>query len=225
MKKLVTIMLTICMCLSICAMFTACGNVPPATVTYTVTEDEWKTNFNLTNSSTQAQTLGSASAGILLAGTTPVTQISSYTVYAEGVNAGTPGTALLKVAPNAMSIDFYVNGSRKESECGIFENTNVLYTSVTTNMKMFLPFANNYGDFTYDATKKAYVGQNITSIIVDDYDPTETSELYTKTAEAKFENGYIKTVSVEICDNTFTDVMATFTFTFSNVNNTTVTVA
>ena len=39
MKKLVSFLLTVCLCLSACAMLTACENKEPST---TVTDEEWR---------------------------------------------------------------------------------------------------------------------------------------------------------------------------------------
>lgn len=145
-------------------------------------------------------------------------------MYAEGVNVGIPGTALLKVDPNAMYIEFYNNGVKVEDDdFGIVYNTEVLYTTVLTNMMRFVPFSEYYNDFTFDQTKNAYVAENLTSTLVDDYNPNETEDIYTKNAEVSFVNGYLNTISIEICqDATFGDVVASFVFTFSNINNTTV---
>ena len=80
MKKLVLLLLTLCLCLSVGGFCSACGDVPPGEpVDYTVTENEWKVNFNLTAGSTQAQILTSAptQAPALLA-SEPLTQITSY---------------------------------------------------------------------------------------------------------------------------------------------------
>lgn len=230
MKKLVSFVLTVCMCLSIGTLLTACNEMPPEdTVSYTVTEDEWKVNFNLTKGQSQAQvqTLACAMEPVqvqLLSAdaSQPLTEITSYTLYAEGESEGTTGTALLKVAHNAMSIEFYVNGTLKEEETGTYKNDDVLYTTLTNNVMVYFPFANNYNDFTFDQTKNAYVSEKITSTMVDDYDPTQTSDVFTKSAEVTFVNGYLNTVTVELCDKTFTDVYAAFVFTFSNINNTTV---
>lgn len=218
MRKLVSILLAFCMCLSIGVVFAGCDKTPPS-VTYTVTEAEWKTNLNLTKGQQQPQTL---SYGVQSFASQPLTEITSYTVFAEGINAGIPGSALLKMAPNGMFVEFYVNGTFKESESGVFDNTNVLYQSVKINMMMLVPFADSYSQFTFDDTKNAYVAQNITSILVDDYDINNTETIYHKTAEVSFINGYLNTVSFEMTDINFTETVATFTFTFSNINNTTV---
>ena len=194
---------------------------PPAT-SYTVTEEQWKTNLNLTRNQSQVQPVSNNLSQEL-------TAITSYTVHAEGVNAGIPGSALLKMAPNGMSIEFYVNGSLKASESGTFDSDNVLYESVKTNMMMFVPFAEYYDDFTFDETKKAYVAQNLTATLVDDYDTSRTETIYHKSAEVSFVDGVLKTVSFEMSDknsvendNNFDNVIATFTFTFSDINSTTV---
>lgn len=221
-KKILSFVLAICLIATCMCVLTSCKESEPPTTVYTVTEEVWKTNLNLTKSKPQAQTLScvSSSSQVQLFSSNTFTGITSYTVFAEGVNSGIPGTALLKMCPNGMCIEFKINGTLKESESGFFENTNVLYESVKTNMTKFVPFAEYYDDFTFDETKKAYVAQNIMATIVDDYDITQTTTIYHKTAEVSFINGYLNTVSFEMCDQTFSDVIATFTFTFSNINNT-----
>lgn len=224
MKKLLSIILALCMCLSLGIMFTACDD---PTVSYTVTETEWKINFNLTNGQT-APVLLSANTNKQYKVSTfsaqqTIAPITSYTLYGEGNNENDVGSSLLKVAPNGCSNHFIVNGSVKEGETGTFANTHEFYIGVTRTVSMYFPFANNYNDFTFDQTKNAYVASNITSTMVDEYDPTDTYDLYTKTAEVTFIDGYLNTVKVSLCDKTFTDVFASFTFTFSNINSTTVT--
>lgn len=203
--------------------FAGCGkdDNPPATV-YTVTEEEWKTNLNLTKGQSQMQPVAYNLSK-------EVTEITSYTVRAEGVNVGTPGSALLKMAPNGMSIEFYVDGTLKTSESGTFDSNDVLYASVKINMMMFVPFAEYYDDFTFDETKNAYVAQNLTATLVDDYDTSKTETIYHKSAEVSFVNGVLKTVSFQMSDknsvvndNDFDNIIATFTFTFSDINSTTV---
>lgn len=211
---------------------TVCGQTKTESVEYvvdyTVTEDEWEINFNLTKGQIQAQTLSCVAIGHpqarLLSNNSSqrLTEITSYTVYAEGENVGVPGTSLLKVAPNAMSIEFYVNGTRREDESGTYGKNETLYQTLTRNIMVYFPFAGNYNDFTFDQTKKAYVAQNLTSIMVDDYDPTQTSSVYTKSAEVTFVDGYLNTITVELCDKTFEEVYASFVFTFSDINNTAV---
>ena len=155
-KKFLSFVLAICLMIPCAFALTACGDnppedPPPSAVVYTVTEAEWKTNLNLTKNETQAQTLSCASlcssqTQLLSNSIQPLTEITSYTVFAEGVNVGTPGSALLKMTPNGMYIEFYVNGTLKASESGTFDSDNVLYESVKTNMMMFVPFAEYYDD-------------------------------------------------------------------------------
>lgn len=225
---MVSRLLTVCMCLSIGAVLTACDEADStSSVNYTVTEEEWKLNFNLTKGQAEVQTLSCVTSDQaqvqLLSSNSSQTlpEITSYTVYAEGENAGIKGTSLLKVSPNAMSIAFYV-GDVLEDESGTYESNEILYQTLTRNIMVYFPFADNYDDFDFDQTKKAYVAEDLTSIMVDDYDPTKTSPVYTKSAEVTFVNGYLNTITVELCDDTFENVYASFTFTFSNINNTTV---
>lgn len=195
-------------------------------ITYTVTEQEWKMNFNLTKTAPQAQPACFGDNGevkLQLLATHTSSGITSYTIYAEGISAGVSGTSLLKVAPNAMSIEFRVAGVLKESESGTYSSSETLYKTLTSNILAYFPFADNYNDFTYDQENKVYVAQNMTSIMVDDYDPTIQRPTYTKAAQVTFINGYLNTVTVELCDENFGDAFASFVFTFSDINNTTVT--
>ena len=188
-------------------------------VDYTVTEEEWRINFNLTKGQN----------GVAPTSSGQLTEITSYTIYAVGRNkldensdTWLEGTCLLKVAPDAMSIEFYLGGELREDESGTYPSTDVFYNGLTTSIMMYFPFAEQYNDFTFDTTKNAYVAERLTSVLADEYDPSETYNLYTKTAEVTFINGYLNTVTVELCDETFENVYSSFVFTFSNMNNTTV---
>lgn len=223
MKKLISILLMLCLCFSVGIAVTACDKESSnPSASYTVTESEWKMNFNLTKGQTQAQTLafnGQVKPQIL---SNNPTEITSYTVFAEGENDGISGTSLLKVAPNAMSIEFYIGQTLREDESGTFASTTDFYQGLTKSVMSYFPFENYYNDFTYDQTKKAYVCQNLTSITYDEYDVNITNEVHTKTAEVTFINGYLNTITVELCDKNFVDVFASFVFTFSNINKTVV---
>ena len=97
-----------------------------------------------------------------------------------------------------------------------------VFTGPNGNSILF-PFSGQYNKFTFDQTKKAYVANNLISTVVDENDITQTYELYTKTAEVTFVNGYLNTVTIEMCDdNTFENVYLNLVFTFSDINNTTV---
>ena len=227
MKKLLSCFLAICTLVTCSLALCACDQTPPPATVYTVTEAEWRTNLNLTNVPSQAPALScellNASQPQLLANPSqPLTEITSYTAYAEGINVGTPGTALLKMTPEGMYVEFYVNGTLKESESGTFSSTETIYQSVKINMMMLVPFANSYNDFTFNETKKVYEAQDVTTTLVNDYDVTQTTEIFHKTAEVSFIDGYLNSLSFIMTDKTFTDVVATFTFTFSNINNTTI---
>ena len=227
-KKFLSFVLAICLLLPCAFALTACGENPPedpptATV-YTVTEAEWKTNLNLTKSQVQAQTLSCASlcsnqVQLLSNSTQPLTEITSYTVRAEGVNDGKEGWGLVKMTSNGMYTEFYPNTNNvlQEENSGYFDKDSQMYQEMHINMIMLVPFDSSYSQFTYDENKKAYVGTNITSSLLEDgiSDP-----IYHKTAEVSFVNGYLNTIYFEMTDSTFTDVVATFTFTFSDINNT-----
>ena len=226
MKKLLSLFITLCMCLSVGVVFTACKKEKPTetSINYTVTEEQWKMNFNLTKSQSQAQTLSCSTIGQrqaqLLSNTS--TGITSYTVYAEGENDGVSGTSLLKVAPNAMSIEFYIGDTLREDESGTFASSTDFYQGLTTSILSYFPFTNYYDEFSFDQTKNAYVCENLTSTMNDEYDVNDIYYVYTKSAEVTFVNGYLNTITVELCDETFEDSYAFFEFTFSDINNTTV---
>ena len=216
MKKILKGFMAIALMFSSLFAVAGCGkdDDPPAT-SYTVTEEEWKINFNLTKGQSQVQPVAYNLAQ-------EVTAISSYTLYAEGESGGVTGTSLLKVAANAMSIEFKIGDTLREDESGTYANSDTLYQTLTRNIMTYFPFGDSYEDFTFDETKNAYVAGEITAVMVDDYDPTETQEVYTKDAEVSFVNGYLNTIKVTLCDENFDEVYATFVFTFSNINNTTV---
>lgn len=202
-KKFLSFVLAICLLVPCAFIFTACGENPPpedpptATV-YTVTEAEWKTNMNLTKNQAETQTLSCASlcssqVTLLSTSSQPLTEITSYTARAEGVNAGQPGWGLVKITSDGMYTEFYPNNELNEEHSGNFDNTTTMYQDMKFNMIMLVPFANSYSQFTFDETKNAYVGQNITSSLVED---GISEPIYHRTAEV--------------------------TFTFSDINNTTI---
>ena len=214
MKKLLKGLMA--MVLMFASVFTVAGcdkddNTPETS--YTVTEEEWKINFNLTKGQSQAQPVAYNLSQ-------EVTAITSYTLYAEGESAGETGTSLLKVDANAMSIEFKIRDTLREDESGTYANSDTLYQTLTRNIMTYFPFGDNYDDFTFDETKKAYVAEELTSIMVDDYDPTDEEPVYTKSAEVTFINGYLNTIKVTLCDENFDEEYASFVFTFSNINNT-----
>ncbi|MBR2870344.1 MAG: hypothetical protein IKB98_03070 [Clostridia bacterium] len=230
MKKLLTILLSICLCLSFSVIFTACNNdgdsenPSNSSTNYTVTEAEWKMNFQLTKGQVQPQACetinNTPTLSVYSSSQQALSQITSYTLFAEGNNEGVSGTSLLKVSPNAMSIEFYVGGTLKESESGVFTSDSDFYIGLTTSVMSYFPFENNYDKFTFNQDKKAYVCQNLTSALNDEYDVNDIYYMYTKSAEVSFVNGYLNKIEVELCDQTFTDVYASYVFTFSDINNT-----
>ena len=220
MKKILSFLLVLCFGFSVGMFFAACDqNPPPPTTTevYTVTESEWKTNFNLTKGQ---QTKPLACTANVFAESEPIAAITSYTLSAVGVNDGANGTCVLKVAPNALSIDFYIENQFREDESGTYPANDDFYIGLVAAVTSYFPFADNYNNFTYNEAKKAYVAQNLTSIVVDETDISRTYEMYTQYAEVTFVNGYLNTITVDLCDETFTNVYSSFVFTFSDINNT-----
>lgn len=211
-------------------MFTlfACDDAEESSTTvYTVTESEWEVNFNITKTPTQAQPLSCAVGDnqVRLFSNTSLAEITSYTLRAEGVAYGEEGSGLLKVAPNGMYMEFYIDGVLRPDETGTFPSTDSFYIGMTTMLRSYLPFAGMYNNFTFDQTKKAYVAENLTSTVIDEEDITKTYDLFNKKAEITFINGYLNTVSIELCENNkFEDVYLSLVFTFSDINKTTVNV-
>lgn len=227
MKKLLSILLMVCLCLSFGIMVVGCdqSQAPQqddnGMAVYTVTEEQWKINFSLTKNQVQTQSSCIGKEPTLSTFSAPaLTEITSYTLFAEGSNEGISGTSLLKVSPSAMSIEFYVGNTLKESESGVFASDTDFYKGLTTSIMAYFPFENNYSNFTFDQTKKAYVGEDLTSVLNDEYDVNKHYEMYTKSAEVSFINGYLNTITVELCDKTFTNVYASYVFTFTDINNT-----
>ena len=231
-KKILSYILVLCFMLSSSIVLTACENPPPADpppaeVVYTVTESQWEINFNITKTPIQQnQPLSHKtknSAQLFSDNSTSLAEITSYTLRAEGNAGEDEGSALLKVAPNGMYMEFYVNGELSEGETGTTPSTDPWYVGMTTMLKSYFPFSGKYNDFTFDETKNAYVAENLVSTVVDESDITKTYDLYNKKVEITFINGYLNTVSIEMCeDNTFTEVCLDLVFTFSDINATTV---
>ena len=237
-KKFLCFLSVICLMASCLFTFNACDtpetpNDPQGNV-YTVTEAEWEINFNITKAKAQPQTqLLSCVAldnQIQPLSTTPsIAEITSYTLRAEGtyddLGRTTDGIGLLKVAPNGMYMEFYLDGELSEGETGTTPSTDPWYVGMTTMLKSYFPFSGKYSEFAFDETTNTYIKHNLTSTVVDESDITQTYELYNKVAKISFVNGYLNTVYVELCqDATFGDPYLTLTFTFSDINATTVVV-
>ena len=238
-KKFLCFLSVICLMASCLFTFNACDtpetpNDPQGNV-YTVTEAEWELNFDITKSKAQpgVQPLSCVAVDSKiqpLSSTTSLAEITSYTLRAEGTyvdyNGVTDdGVGLLKVAPNGMYMEFYINGVLQQVGPGgaTTPSTDPWYVGMTTMLKSYFPFSGKYSEFTFNETTNTYVKHNLVSTVVDESDIAQTYELYNKTAEIKFVNGYLNTVYVELCeDNTFGDPYLTLTFTFTDINNTTV---
>lgn len=235
-KKFLSFMLAICMVIPCVFALTACGKEPPANppenpaVVYTVTESEWEINFNITKSQTQPQaeplacaTMGSQAQVLSGNSSQGLDEITSYTLRAEGNAEGEEGLGILKVAPNGMEMEFYLDGVLRPDESGKTPSTDPWYIGMTTMLRSYFPFSGRYDDFTFDQTKNAYVAENLKSTVVDEDDINQTYDLFNKKAEITFINGYLNTITVEMCeDETYEDVYLSLVFTFSDINNTTV---
>lgn len=235
-NKFLSFILVICLMMPCVFMLSACDEEPPtnppetpATV-YTVTESEWEINFNITKAQTQPQVepvscvaMGGQTQLISNNSSQSLAEITSYTLRAEGNSEGVDGSGLLKVAPNGMYMEFYIEDVLQPDETGTTPSSDPWYIGMTTMLKSYFPFSGRYDDFTFDETKNAYVAQNLKSTVVDESDINETYDLYNKKAEITFVNGYLNTITVEMCeDETYEDVYLSLVFTFSDINNTTV---
>lgn len=227
--KILSLILAIFMAIPCVFALSACKEQPDdssASTVYTVTEDEWKVNFNLTKGQATPITFAysiNKDAQSFADNSQPLQAITSYTINAVGENYGQNGSCILKVAPNAMSIEFYLDGVFREDESGTTPSSDPFYVGLTSSVMSYFPFENNYNDFTFDQTKRAYVAQNFTASVINESDISQTYDLYTKSAEVTFINGYLNTISIELAeDETFTQVYSSFVFTFSNINKTTV---
>ena len=230
-KKFLGFMLAMCFTLPCVFMFGACDNSsstnPPETQgdVYTVTEAEWEINFNITKTPNQAQPqtcmiMDNQAQAFSVA---RLEEITSYTLRAEGNAEGEEGLGILKVAPNGMEMEFYIDGVLRPGETGKTPSSDPWYIGMTTMLKSYFPFSGKYNEFTYDQSKKAYVVENLKSTVVDESDITQTYDLFNKKAEITFLNGYLNTITVEMCDDeTYENVYLSLVFTFSDINNTTV---
>ena len=230
-KKILSFVLALCFMIPCAFMLSACDQDPPTdppgTTIYTVTENEWEINFNITKTQSQTEPLSCVVFG---SQTQSLEEITSYTLVAEGwAEDGSEGQetidgrGVLKVAPNGMEMEFYLDGEFCPDESGKTPSSDPWYIGMTTMLKSYFPFSGRYNDFTFDETKNAYVAENLKSTVVDESDITQTYDLYNKKAEVTFINGYLNTITVEMCDDeTYENVYLSLVFTFSDINNTTV---
>ena len=226
MKRFLSILLAICFVIPCALSLTACAkDGGDGDIVYTVSEEEWEVNFNITKSKNSTLSAINAGAKTQTFANTFATldEITSYTLHAVGESEGVPGEGILKVAPNALSIEFYIDGELSEGETGVIPSSDPFYIGMTLMLKSYFPFSGRYDDFTFDETKNAYVASNLVSTVIDESDITNTYDLYNKKAEITFINGYLNTITVELCeDETYEYVYLSLVFTFSNINNTTV---
>ena len=220
-KRFLGLILATFMIIAFAFNMTACKQPPEGDAQYTVTETEWDINFNLNRRAPQATPL---SAQVYSSQPRDVEAITSFTLSAVGVHkVDGPGSGTIKVAPNGMDMEFYLNGVLREDETQIIPSTDEFYIGMNLMLASYFPFSGQYDEFTYDSNKKAYVAETLKSTVVDESNINNTYDLYNRNIEVKFVNGYISTMSVEMCTNdTYQDVYLTITFTFSNINNTTV---
>ncbi len=187
---------------------------------YTVSEAEWDINFNITKSAPTATPL---SAQVYSNEPTGLAPITSYTLRGEGVSFGQQGWGILKLAPNGIDIEFWLDG-KLEDETQVLPNTDPFYVGMKLMLASYFPFSGKYNQFTYDSAKKVYTVERLKSTVINESDITEILDIYNKRVEIQFVNGYLSTVYVELCqDEEYGEPFSVLTFTFSNINNTTVT--
>ena len=241
-KKFLSFVLTLCLMMPCAFMLSACGKEPPsnppsnpATI-YTVTESQWEINFNITKAQPQVQPQAEPLACSVMGGqvqllssSSTLDEITSYTLRAEGWAEGNEpgeqidGLGILKVAPNGMEMEFYLEGVKRPDESGKTPSSDPWYIGMTTMLRSYFPFSGKYDEFTFDETKNAYVAENLKSTVIDESNTDETYDLFNKKAEITFINGYLNTITVEMCDDeTYSNVYLSLVFTFSNINKTTV---
>lgn len=236
-KKLLSLVLAVCLIVPCTFALSACDNANSSTV-YTVSESEWEINFNITkvNAQTHSQTVACSllndakTQDVLNTVAQSLDEITSYTLSAIGTDYqdGTlNGSGVLKVAPNGLDMKFYLEGVLQEEQTKTIPNTDLQYIGLKTMLTSYFLFSGKYNLFTFDTTKNAYVAENLTVTVISEDDISKTYDLYNKAVEVTFINGYLNTISVEFCDKTFEaeTVYQTFVFTFSDINNTTVTLA
>lgn len=253
-KKFLSLILAMCLIVPCAFLATACKNSDDknknpdtSAVVYTVSEDEWETNFKITQVGEQTQTQAvsysllsnSESRVVQTASAKSLAEITSYTLSATGTDYRDEeplrGSGVLKVAPNGLDMEFYLE---EENEDGILElkkqdeqtqvipNTDKQYIGLKAMLTSYFKFSGKFNRFTFDTTKNAYVAENLTVSVVNEDDINDTYNLYNKKVEVTFINGYLNTISVELCGENFAEdiVYQTFMFTFSDINNTTVTI-
>lgn len=244
-KKILTFILAICVICPCAFLVTACKNgndkneEPDDTaVVYTVSEEEWETNFKIAQVKEQLQT---QSVSFTLMNAEQVSmvhtayakslaEITSYTLSATGTNIDgndvINGSGVLKVAPNGLDMKFYLEEVLQEEQTKVIPNTDKQYIGLKATLTSYFKFSGKFNSFTFDETKNAYVAENLTVTVVDEDDVSKTLDLYNRKVEVTFINGYLNTISVELCGESFeaNTVFQTFLFTFSDINNTTVTI-
>lgn len=244
-KKFLSLILAICLIVPCAFLATACKNSDDknknpdtSAVVYTVSEDEWETNFKITQVGEQTQTQAvsysllsnSESRVVQSASAKSLTEITSYTLSATGTDyqdvEPLRGSGVLKVAPNGLDMTFYLNDVLQEEQTKVISNTDKQYIGLKAMLTSYFLFSGKYNEFTFNETKNAYIAENLTVSVVNEDDINDTSNLYNKKVEVTFINGYLNTISVEFCDENFAEntVYQTFMFTFSDINNTTVTI-
>lgn len=237
-KKILSFILAICLIVPCAFLATACKNNDDSAVVYTVSEDEWETNFKITQVGEQTQTQAvsysllnnSESRVVQTTSAKSLAEITSYTLSATGTDYQDEeplrGSGVLKVAPNGLDMTFYLNDVLQEEQTKVISNTDKQYIGLKATLTSYFLFSGKYNEFTFNKTKNAYIAENLTVSVVNEDDISQTLDLYNKKVEVTFINGYLNTISVEFCDKNFAEdtVYQTFMFTFSDINNTTVTI-
>ena len=222
-RRILSFILAMLMVIPCAINLTACkkeedgGN---GNVVYTVSEQEWEINFNITKSNPTATPL---SAQVYSNEPTQLAPITSYTLRGEGFSGNQQGWGVIKYAPNGMDIEFWLDG-KLEDETQIIPSTDEFYVGMKFMLASYFPFSGKYSQFTYNSAKNVYVIERLKSTVVNESNIEEFYDVFNKKVEIKFVNGYLSTVYVELCqDEEYGDVVSALTFTFSKINNTTVT--
>lgn len=128
------------------------------------------------------------------------------------------GSGELKVGAGSLSMSFILNGKTTKDENVL--STSPRYKHLTKTITSLFAFSGKYDDFAYNSSTGKYIAQKLITDVEED-NPDITYKLYNKVAEVTFDNGYLKTIHIELCkDDSYSTVYQSITFTFKDINNT-----